>query len=134
MTRKPKLLVTDDERDICNFVKSFFEMRGFEVITALNGDEAMAKLLKERPDIVIMDVVMRRAREGLEYLPQIKKILPSARVLMITGVDDAETIELAQKLGADDYITKPLVLEHLESMVLKMQRKGGRSLTTRQTN
>lgn len=119
MTKKPKLLITDDELDICNFVKSFFEMRGFDVVTASNGDEAMAKLLKELPDIVILDVMMRREREGLEYLPQIKKALPSARVLMVTGVDDRDTIDVAMKLGADDYITKPLVLEYLETTVMK---------------
>lgn len=119
MTKKPKLLVTDDEMDICNFVKSFFEMRGFEVIIAHNGDEAMARLLKEKPDVVILDVMMRRDREGLEYLPQIKKALPSAKVVMVTGVDDKEVVESAKKLGADDYITKPLVLEYLESTVMK---------------
>ena len=119
MTRKPKLLITDDELDICNFVKSFFEMRGFDVVTASNGDEAMSKLMKEKPDIVILDVMMRRDREGLEYLPQIKMSLPTAKVLMVTGVDDKEVIDTAKKLGADDYITKPLVLEYLETTVLK---------------
>ena len=117
-TKKPKLLITDDELDISNFVKSFFEMRGFDVVTALNGDEAMVKLLKEKPDIVILDVMMRWDREGLEYLPQVKKALPSAKVLMVTGVDDKDTIEASKKLGADDYITKPLVLEYLENTVM----------------
>src|SRR3989338_5251702 len=107
MNKKPKLLIIDDELDICNFVKSFFEMRGFEVVSASNGDEAMAKLLKEKPDVVILDVMMRRQREGLEYLPQIKKGLPSAKVLMVTAVEDMDVIESAKQLGADDYITKP---------------------------
>ena len=119
MTKKPKLMVVDDERDICNFVKSFFEMRGFEVCAALNGDEAMTKLMKEKPDVVILDVMMRHGREGLDVLPQIKKAIPLVKVLMVTGVEDADTIELAKRLGADDYITKPLVLEYLESTVVK---------------
>ena len=119
MTKKPKLLVIDDERDVCNFVKSFFEVRGFQVNTALNGDEAMSMLLKEKPDVVILDVMMRSEREGLEYLPQIKKGLPSAKILMVTGVEDAGTVEAAKNLGADDYITKPLVLEYLENIVIK---------------
>ncbi len=119
MTRKPKLLIIDDELDICNFVKSFFEMRGFEVATASNGDEAMSKLVKEKPDVVILDVMMRSDREGLEYLPLMKKSLPSVKVLMVTGVYEQDVIDSAMKLGADDYITKPLVLEYLESTVLK---------------
>src|SRR3989338_9498468 len=115
MTKQPKLMVVDDEIDVCNFVKSFFEMRGFKVTTALNGDEAISKLLQDRPDIVILDVKMRREAEGLEYLPKIKQTLPTAKVMMVTGVEDEKTIESAKKLGADDYITKPLVLEYLES-------------------
>ena len=94
-------------------------MRGFEVSTALNGDEAMAKLLQESPDIVILDVMMRKGSEGLEYLPKIKKALDGVKVIMVTGVDSKDTVEAAQKLGADDYITKPLVLEYLETTVLK---------------
>src|SRR3989338_2147666 len=119
MTKQPKLMVVDDEIDVCNFVKSFFEMRGFKVTTALNGDEAMSKLLQDRPDIVILDVKMRREAEGLEYLQKIKQALPTAKVMMVTGVEDEKTVETARRLGADDYITKPLVLEYLESNVLK---------------
>src|SRR3989344_6698163 len=119
MNKQPKLMVVDDEIDICNFVKSFFEMRGFKVTTALNGDEAMSKLLQDRPDIVILDVKMRREAEGLEYLPKIKQALPTAKVMMVTGLEDEKTVESAKKLGADDYITKPLVLEYLEMNVLK---------------
>ncbi len=119
MIKLPKLLVVDDEIDICNFVKSFFEMRGFKVSIALNGDEAMEKLAKDLPDVVIMDLKMRREGEGLEYLPKIKAAQPSVKVLMVTAVDDSDIIEQAKKLGADDYITKPLMLEYLENTVLE---------------
>ena len=115
----PKILVVDNELDICNFVKSFFEMRGFQVVTALNGDDAMIKLHQENPEIVILDVVMRREAEGIEYLPMIKNAMPHVKVIMVTGVEDKETVETAMRLGADDYITKPLVLEYLEGTVLR---------------
>lgn len=122
--KKPKILVVDNELDICNFVKSFFEIRGFEVVYALNGDEALGKLSFE-PDLVMLDVKMRRDGEGIEYLPQIRKILPKARILMITGVDDTDTIAMAKNLGADDYITKPLMLDYLENTVLdKLKHLG----------
>lgn len=110
-------MVVDNEIDICNFVKAFFAMRGFDVITAVNGDEAMKHLDTHIPDLVILDVMMRRDKEGLEYLPQIKAAIPGIKVIMVTGVDDNDIIEEARKLGADDYITKPLVLEYLESTV-----------------
>ena len=115
--KKPKLLVVDNEIDICNFIKSFFGMRGYEVFTALDGDEALDKMSDDQPDLVILDVTMRRVNEGLEYLPQMKKRFPQTKVIMVTGVEDTDTIEEARKLGADDYITKPLVLEYLETAV-----------------
>lgn len=119
MVKQPKLMVVDNEIDVCNFVKSFFEMRGFEVSAALNGDEALSKLSQDKPDIVILDIMMRTPEEGLEYLPRIKKALPAVKVIMVTGVEDDKSIESARKLGADDYITKPLVLEYLETNVLE---------------
>lgn len=118
MANKPKLMVVDNEIDICNFVKSFFEMRGFEVSTALNGDDALSKTSRENPDIIILDVIMRTDNEGIEYLPRLKAALPSVKVIMITGVDDENTIKEAKRLGADDYITKPLMLEYLENTVI----------------
>lgn len=111
-------MVVDNEIDVCNFVKSFFEIRGFEVATALNGEDALKKLAHEKPDIVILDVMMRSEDEGIEYLPRLKKALPSVKVIMVTGVEDEKTVEAAKKLGADDYITKPLILEYLETTVL----------------
>ena len=118
MNRKPRILVIDNEIDICNFVKSFFEIRGFDVVGAYNGDDAMKILTQVNPDLVILDVKMRREEEGLEYLPQIKQKMPAVKVIMITGVDDQDIIDKCKKMGADDYITKPLALEYLESTVI----------------
>ena len=118
-----KLLVVDNEKDVCNFVKSFFKMRGFDVLTAFNGDEALKVLESVRPDLVILDVVMGTEREGIDYLPKIKKSSPDSKVIMITGVDDKDIVDEAKKLGADDYITKPLVLEGLERAILGQVKK-----------
>lgn len=118
MVKKPRLLVVDNEMDVCNFVKSFFEIRGFDVVTAFNGDEALKVLEHIQPELIILDVMMRTEHEGLDYLPQVKKASPGSKIIMITGVDDKEAVESAKKLGADDYITKPLILEGLEKAIL----------------
>jgi DNA-binding response OmpR family regulator len=118
MANKPKLMVVDNEIDICNFVKSFFEMRGFEVATALNGDDALKKVSHEQPDIIILDVMMRTDDEGIVFLPKLKEARPTAKILMVTGVEDDKIINEAKRLGADDYITKPLMLEYLETTVM----------------
>jgi DNA-binding NtrC family response regulator len=117
MRESIKLLVVDDEIDVCNFVKSFFQMRGLHVITALNGDEALAVLDKEKPDMVILDIIMRTENEGLEYLPRIKAALPTANVLIVTGMEDEKMMQTAKNLGACGTIQKPLVLEYLETTV-----------------
>ena len=93
--RNKRILVVDDEIDICNFLKSFFEVRGFDVETARNGDEAMSKLLLVEPDLVILDIIMRERDEGLKYLPKIKKALPSTKVIMVTAVEDDEAVAIA---------------------------------------
>ncbi len=123
-----KLLVVDDEMDVCNFVKSFFQMRGLSVATALNGDEALAALDKEKPDVVILDIMMRTENEGLEYLPRIKAALPTANILVVTGVEDEKVIQTAKSLGACGTIQKPLVLEYLETTVFDKVRDFNRVL------
>lgn len=127
MSAKPRMLVVDNEMDVCNFVKSFFELRGFDVVATYNGDEAMKVLEQVKPDVVILDVMMRREHEGLEFLPLIKKKIPSAKIIMITGVDDKDVIRQSKELGADDYITKPLVLEYLESTVMNKVKNLSRA-------
>jgi DNA-binding NtrC family response regulator len=119
MSDKPRLMVVDNEIDICNFIKMFFEMRGFEVATALNGDEAMAKIHACNPEVVLLDIRMRWEMEGLEYLSQIKEQSPGAKVILVTGIEDEHTMERAKKLGADSFMIKPLMLEHLENIVLE---------------
>lgn len=124
MPTKPRLLVVDNEIDICNFVKSFFSLRGFDVATALNGDEALERVKNDpKIDIILLDVVMRSEEEGIQYLPQIKALSPSANIFMVTGVADDQIIEKAKQLGAADYITKPLILEYLETTVMEKIKK-----------
>lgn len=117
-----RLLVVDDEVETCNFVRMFFEQRGFKVFTAFDGDEAVKVAEEARPHVVLLDVKMKSAEDGFEALPRIKKILPSARVLMVTGNEDEAGALRCKALGADDYITKPLILEYLEKTVIKKVR------------
>lgn len=119
MTGKNKvLLVVDDEVEICNFVKMFFEVRGFDVYSANDGTEGVATAEEIQPDIVLLDVHMQNDEDGLTALPKILAKSPSTKVIMTTGVDDEISMVRARQLGATDYITKPLVLEDLESNVM----------------
>ena len=112
-----KILIVDDERDVCDFVKNFFEERGFEVLTASNGKEALPIAEKEEPLIVLLDIRMPEMG-GLETLRQIKQKRPDDKIIMVTCVDDLDKMEEAKRLGADGYITKPLVLDELVRAVM----------------
>ena len=113
-----KLLVVDDETDICDFVKTFFKDRGFHVFTALNGEEAIAIAKAERPDLVLLDIKMK-GMDGLAALKHIKELDRSIKIIMVTALEDQDKMHEAYKLGACDYITKPLILDYLEQAVLK---------------
>ena len=112
-----KILVVDDEVDICDFVKNFFKERDFEVFVAYDGKEAVSLVKAREPDIVLLDIKMP-IMDGIEALKEIRKISPNKKVIMITAVEDADKMEEARKQGVTEYITKPLLLEQLERTVL----------------
>jgi len=119
------LLVVDDEGEVCNFVKMFFERRKFRVVQAGSKEEAIEVARENQPDIVLLDIRMKTSDDGLEALPEIIKLVPKAQVIMTTGVDDESSMVRAKQMGAIDYITKPLILEDLEQNVLKRVRGPG---------
>jgi len=117
-----KILIVDDEIDVCDFVKNFFEERNFKVLTALNGSEGIRLLHREKPDIVLLDIKMKEM-DGIETLKRIRKIDKKIKVIMVTAVEDEDKMEAASRLGAYKYIKKPLVLEELESAVAAYTRE-----------
>ena len=112
----PKILVVDDEIEICSFLKSFFEERMFDVDIATSGEEAMQKVEFGKPQVVLLDIKMP-GKDGMEVLKEVKEKFPQTKVIMVTAVESSDKIEEAIKLGADNYITKPLSLTYLENDV-----------------
>ena len=112
-----KILTVDDEMGIDSFFYEFFTVRNYEVFNAQSGKEAIEIVKKEKPRIILLDVKMR-GMDGIETLKRIKELDKGAVVIMVSGVKDDDVINEALKLGADDYITKPLSLEYLEKVVL----------------
>src|SRR3989338_5308381 len=115
-----KILVMDDEIDICAFVKTFFEERGFQVFASTTVNDAISIAKTEMPYLVILDIKMKkdeRNRNGITALKEIKKVFTESKIVMITGVEDNDVVQEAKNLGAHDYITKPLELEQLLKIV-----------------
>ncbi|MBI4641864.1 MAG: response regulator [Candidatus Tectomicrobia bacterium] len=112
-----KILVVDDEQAICELLFEFLTMKGYEAITATSGEEAIAKVKAERPQLVILDIKMP-GMDGLEVLREVKVFDPKIAVIMATAMIDEEVGQEALRRGADDYITKPLNFNYLELSLL----------------
>ncbi len=113
-----KLLIVDDEVDVRDFAKRFFEKRNVETLTAGGGEEALQLIAEYKPDLVLLDVRMAEL-SGIEVLRRLRQKDTQTKVIMVTGVENGETIKEAWDLGIVDYIHKPLVLDELEKIVLK---------------
>lgn len=111
-----KLLIVDDEVEICDFLKSFFEERNFEVKTASSGQSALTVAEQFKPNVMLLDIKMP-GMDGIQVLAQVKKKYPRTKVIMVTALETRDKIEECLRLGADNYITKPLSLEYLENDV-----------------
>jgi len=126
-----RLLVVDDENEICDFLKLFFEERKYEVHTASSGQEALDAIPKVKPHVVLLDIHMP-GMDGLTALKHIKEKHPKIKVIIVTALETREKIEEAIRNGADNYITKPLSLEYLEKDVRdKVAHLAGEQVSSR---
>jgi len=104
------ILVVDDEKDIRTSLSGILEDEGYEVITAASGADGIECARQELPDLVLLDIWMP-GMDGLETLEKLKAMFPQVTVIMISGHGTIETAVRATKLGAFDFIEKPLSLE-----------------------
>lgn len=103
-----RILVIDDDLDMCLLLEKFFARKGYEVESAHNGAKGIAKFKEGKFDIVLCDYRLGD-KEGKDVLVEIKAYSPGTIVLIITGYSDIKTAVDVVKLGAYDYITKPLI-------------------------
>lgn len=109
-----KVLVVDDELDFCNSLKEILAREGYEVIIANSGLEAINKVNTERPQLILLDIQMPQM-DGIQTLKKIREIDKEAVITMITVVKDISVARSAIKLGAINYILKPLDADSLKS-------------------
>jgi two-component system nitrogen regulation response regulator NtrX len=108
----PSILVVDDEPSIIQTLDGILSDEGFDVLTASNGYEALKIIDAESPDLILLDIWMPGI-DGIETLKEIKKDNPFIQVIMITGHGTIETAVKATKLGAFDFIEKPLSIDKI---------------------
>ena len=122
-----KILVVDDEQGICYSFKRVLGRHGYDVITAFSGEEAVEKVSKEHPTLVMMDVTMPKI-DGLETLKKLKTLYPNLTIIMMTAYTTSERAITAMKYGAYDYLTKPVDNAQLISLVEKAITAGKMSI------
>jgi DNA-binding response OmpR family regulator len=113
-----KLLIVDDDADLCRMLKDYFEDRfDGKVLTTTTAGEALRLLEELQPEGMLLDVNLGTRLTGFDVLARTRELSPATKVIMVTGVNDFESIEKATALGAVDYVTKPFTVEYLEDTV-----------------
>lgn len=126
VSEKPVILIVDDDSTILFLASQYFSKTGFSVETAESGQVALSVIEKRKPDIILLDVIMPEM-DGFQACRKIREI-PTTQytpILMVTGMDDYDSIEQAYDAGATDFFTKPINWLLLEHRIRYMLRLGG---------
>ena len=107
-----RVLLVDDEEEFVSALSERLMLRDIEVDSALNGEEALAKLVEKAFEVVILDVMMP-GLGGLEVLRQIKSTYPNTQVILLTGHGSTREGIEGMRLGAFDYLIKPVDIEEM---------------------
>lgn len=117
-----KILVIEDEPGILLSLKDEFESDGYTVFTAEDGEKGLKMVKKERPDLIILDVMMPKM-DGYEVCKHLRKEEDSTPIIMLTVKDKEIDKVLGLELGADDYVTKPFSLRELTARAKALFRR-----------
>ena len=118
-----KILIADDEKDIVSMLGSFFENKGFCVLSATNGTEAL-KQVERQPDIILLDINMP-GLDGLEVCERIRNYISCPILFLTARIEDTDKVR-GFAAGGDDYIVKPFSLVELEARVKAHLRRETR--------
>jgi DNA-binding response OmpR family regulator len=120
--RKLNLLVVEDDETILELIAEHFSRTGYTVLTAQDGLAGVQAALNDRPDAIILDLMLPKM-DGLAVCREVREKAPYIPILMLTAKDDVVDKVLGLEMGADDYITKPFVLRELEARLKSVMRR-----------
>jgi two-component system response regulator VicR len=127
-----KILVVDDEEAIVDIIEYNLEKEGYEVVVAMDGDEALSKVYKIEPDLVLLDVMLPKMN-GFKVCEKIRESY-NIPIIMLTAKEEEADKVLGLDLGADDYITKPFGMRELLARVKANLRRVDLSLDNSDTD
>ena len=123
MSHRPQIMVVDDDHAICEFLRMFLDGLGYHGLAVNNAEQAVQLYSAERPDAVIIDVIMPGSMDGLGALAAFKKIDREVPVIVMSGQGRTATVVQAMKLGAFDFISKPFDEADLEALLVDALRQ-----------
>ena len=118
-----KLLLVEDDPEICGMLKKFLEKENFEIITANDGEEACSKFRQETCDLVLLDLMLPKI-SGMDVLQQIRA-QSTVPIIIMSAKDTDSDITLGLGLGADDYVTKPFSMVQVLARIKANLRRTG---------
>lgn len=121
-----KVLVVDDSLLIRKLLQDFLEAKGYTVLLAQDGKEALEMINKDMPDMMLLDITMP-VMDGIEVLEELKKLNINLPVIIVTNTADIKIARETLEKGAYDYVTKPIDFDYLElSILAKTLQKTGK--------
>ena len=121
MDTKIKILVVDDEKNICELIRLYLEKEGYEVLLAFDGDQALSIFKNEAPSLVLLDIMLPK-KDGLAVCQEIRQV-SNIPVIMLTAKGETFDKVLGLELGADDYIVKPFENKELVARIKAVLRR-----------
>lgn len=117
------ILLVDDDREILGSLQSVLEAKGYQVLTAPDGQAGLALAQTSRPDLVVVDMMMPK-QSGFAVLDQLKRSAGSPKVVMMTANEGHQHRAYAEFLGVDDYLRKPFALDNFLASVVRLCPPG----------
>jgi len=113
-----KILIVDDEPDIVEFITYNLKSKGYNIVTAHDGAEAIRKAKEFRPDLILMDVMMPN-KDGIQAVRELRQLpdFEQTAIIFLTALNDEKSEIAGLQVGADDYITKPIKPELLATRI-----------------
>ena len=121
-TGGPKVLVIDDEENVCELVTLYFERAGYQVVCTGRGNEGVEMVKTEKPDLVILDLMLPGV-DGLDVCKDIRRTSNVPLIMLSARVDEVDRV-LGLEIGADDYVTKPFSPRELLARVKAVLRRA----------
>ena len=121
-SERATIMIVDDEPTVTDLLSTDLELRGYNCVTAATGEDALVKLATVSVDALLLDLRLPGV-SGMDVLTKVVSSYPATVVIIVTAVEDPQTVVQAMKIGALDYILKPFELQRVADSIRKALRR-----------